>query len=235
MRPQAHHSATEPATSSSGRRLRHRLSHKVFFIGFNKCATRSFHRFFHECGVNSYHAADKSDVDEAVLRNIAEGRKALDTVDQYDVYLDTEAIRVNFQALDRDYPGSKFIFNVRDPNQWLLSRLNHGDGTYVQYMNDYYGVDRPWHEWVAIWRQEFLEHEQAVLAYFKGRGDQFLRFDIGTSALAGLVEFIGDDCLLGRDWLPVVGVTEEKFFALVGGRFVKLEGVEAGAQPAQRA
>jgi hypothetical protein len=230
MRPQAHHSTTNPAGPSGGRRLRVRLSQKVFFIGFNKCATRSFHRFFHECGVRSYHAADKSDVDDAVVKNLIQGKKALDTVDQYDVYLDTEAIRLNFRALDHDYPGSKFILNVRDINQWLLSRLNHADGTYVQYMNDYHGVNRTWQEWVAIWRREFLEHDQAVSNYFRGRDDQFLRFDVGTNSLADLVEFIGHDCLQGRDGLPRVGVTEEWFFALVGDRFIEIGQDDAGTE-----
>src|SRR5680860_205657 len=130
MRQQKFHGVPDTA-SPHGSRARVRLRCKVFFIGFNKCATRSLHAYFRSQGVRSYHAGDKTELHDKVTNNVARGvQKPLDTVDQHDIYLDTEAIRINFQILDLEYPGSKFVFQYRDLNEWLLSRLNHRDGRY---------------------------------------------------------------------------------------------------------
>jgi hypothetical protein len=201
-----------------------RLGFKLFFIGFNKCGTRSLHRYFSDCGLDSYHGGVYADSHQAIFLNIVRGEPALKGFDGHEVYLDVAAIQSQFRQLDRDYPGSRFVLNVRDINRWILSRLNHIDGRYVDYMNLCHGVELSWVEWADRWRREFETHERAVLEHFKDRPTDFLRFDIERDELAKLTAFVGAAGLEAPRALPRVNATERKHYALEGGRVVKLGG-----------
>jgi Sulfotransferase domain len=199
-----------------------KLGFKLFFIGFNKCGTRSLHRYLTGCGINAYHGGAHADMHQAILINVVRGMPALSGVDDYDAYLDVRAIQSQFRHLDRDYPGSKFVFNVRDTNRWILSRLNHINGRYVDLMNLYYGLELSWTEWADRWRHEFAAHERAVTAHFRDRPSDFLRFDVERDSPDALVAFIGVPPPETRDELPRLGVTAKKHFAFDGDRIVKL-------------
>jgi hypothetical protein len=199
-----------------------KLGFKLFFIGFNKCGTRSLHRYLSDCGIDSYHGGVRTDVHLAILLNVVRGVPALRGLDEHDVYLDVGAVQSQFRHLDRDYPGSKFVFNVRDTNRWILSRLNHINGRYVDLMNLCYGVELSWTEWVDRWRREFAAHEHAVTEHFKDRPTDFLRFDIERDGLTKLTAFIGAPSLERRVELPRAGETVNKHYALEGDRIVKL-------------
>jgi hypothetical protein len=199
-----------------------KLDFKLFFIGFNKCGTRSLHQYFLDCGLDSYHGGATGDTHMAVLINVALGEPALRGLAPHDVYLDLGAVQSQFQYLDRDYPGNKFVLNIRDVNRWLVSRLNHLNGRYVEFMNLYYGMNLTWPEWVERWRGEFMAHERAAIEHFRGRDANFLRFDVETDQLTDLISFIGSDCLEPRSELPRVGETEDRHYILDGSRIVKL-------------
>lgn len=200
-----------------------RLGFKLFFIGFNKCGTRSLHRYLSDCGIASYHGGGHPDIHLGILVNVVRGVPALSRFDQHDAYLDVAAIQSQFRHLDHDYPGSKFVFNVRNTNRWLLSRLNHLDGRYVDLMNLSFGVELSWTEWADRWRREFAAHDCAVTEHFKDRPTDFLRFDIERDSLAKLIAFIGAPSLEMRDELPHEGVTAANYYALDGDRIVKLD------------
>jgi len=198
------------------------LGCKLFFIGFNKCGTTSLHRWLVDAGIRSFHGGGgEIDHHAVILANVARGRPALDGFDQYDAYLDVRAVQEQFRALDRDYPGSKFVLNTRNVDRWIVSRLNHLDGGYVSFMNLYYGVDLSWSEWAAIWRREFAEHEAAVDQHFKLSGSPFLRFDIEADTPSDLAAFL---CLQGAaDDLPRENTTPtSQRFGFTGGRIVSL-------------
>ena len=198
------------------------LGFKLFFIGFNKCGTRSLHRHFSDCGLSSYHGGAHADLHMAVLLNVARGAPSLNGFDDHDVYLDVGAIQSQFRHLDRDYPGSKFVLNVRNPDRWILSRLNHLNGRYVEFMNLYYGVELTWQEWVDQWRHELAAHERAVTEHFKDRPTDFIRFDVENDELATLIAFIGVPSLGTRDRLPRLGTTVTKYYGFDGSRIVKV-------------
>ena len=197
------------------------LGFKLFFIGFNKCGTRSLHRYFAECGLSSFHGGGHHNVQVAILRNIVFDAPCLQGHDSYDVYADVDAIRSQFRHVDKDYPGSKFVLNVRDVDRWILSRLNHMNGRYVDFLNLVWGVDRDWREWVDRWRTEFAQHEQATATYFKGRASDFLRFDIEKDVLPVLLDFVGVKTTREATSLPHLGATEAECFAFENGRIVK--------------
>jgi len=198
------------------------LGFKVFFIGFNKCATRSFTSLFRGAGLNPYHGGDADPLYYQIPRNIAAGRKPLEGFEDYDAYSDSQRLSFRFRDIDRGYPNSKFVLNTRDVNRWIVSRLNHGDGTYVEYMNEAKNKNLTWDEWVSVWRLQFIEHERQVTTYFQGRSESFLRYDIETDSLANFNKFIGVELAPDGVELPHHGLTMQKFFALDGDRIIKL-------------
>jgi hypothetical protein len=196
------------------------LGCKVFFIGFNKCGTTSLHNWLKDAGIRSFHGgSDTIDCHTRILANIALGRPALDGLDQYDAYLDVRAVQEQFRALDRDYPGSKFVLNTRNVDRWIVSRLNHLNGGYVALMNLYYGVELSWSEWVARWRRQFTDHERVIDQHFGPRRDSaYLRFDVEADKPSLLAAFLGLEN--AADEPPRENVTPSKHFGLSGGRIV---------------
>jgi hypothetical protein len=198
------------------------LGFKVFFIGFNKCGTRSFTWLFREAGLKAYHGSDEDPLHQQIPRNVNLGRKCLSGFENYDAYSDSERLSYSFREIDKDYPNSRFVLNTRDINRWIVSRLNHGEGKYVEFMNGFEGKNLAWHEWVDVWRAEFIAHERQVTEYFQGREATFLRYDIETDPLRRFNEFIGTELVPGQAKLPHVGLTTKQFFASDGERIFKL-------------
>lgn len=196
---------------------------KIFVIGFNKCGTRSLHQYFTGCGLKSCHGGVQAGLHMTIAINVARGRPALKGLDEFDAYSDIPTVRSQFRQLDRDYPGSRFIHNVRDPDRWIVSRLNHLDGRYVEFLNIYQEVDLSWMDWVAKWRRVLAAHEQAVADHFSQRPRDLLRFDIEQDSLASLAGFLGTPAPAeAGSNLPKVGATAGKHYGLERGRIVKL-------------
>jgi hypothetical protein len=199
------------------------LGIKVFFIGFNKCGTRSFSQLFWEAGLNAYHGSDEDPLYRQIPRNIDLARKCLYGFENYDAYSDSEKLSYSFRRLDKDYPDSRFVLNTRDINRWIVSRLNHGEGRYIDFVNQFEGKNLTWHEWVEVWRARFISHEKQVIEYFRGRDDTFLIFNIETDPLRKFNCFIGTELVPGREKLPHFGLTAKKFFAADGERIYKVK------------
>jgi len=95
-----------------GRRL---LNHtgirrtKVFAVGFNKCGTTSMHVLFESLGLSSYHGTKWRNCDDLTLLRA------------YDCFSDD--IPTDLAKLDRMFPNSKFILQVRKLDAWVYSRL----------------------------------------------------------------------------------------------------------------
>lgn len=83
---------------------------KIFCIGFNRTGTTSLHTLFQREGFRSYHGTAWRGMREALLV-------------RYDCFSDGRPD--DFRELDRRYPRSQFILNVRDLDTWLRSRLDH--------------------------------------------------------------------------------------------------------------
>src|SRR5262245_6609297 len=113
---------------------------KIFLIGFNKTATTSLDGFFNGNGLRSIHW-DDGKLAVQMVQNAIAGRKILHGYDhKYVVYSDAMylndriCIEANFfyPTLDRDYPGSAFIYNTRSEEDWIESRLTHGAGFFLE-------------------------------------------------------------------------------------------------------
>jgi hypothetical protein len=182
---------------------------KIFQIGFNRCGTTSLHSFFKKNGLVSIHWADRW-LARWIHQNYQAGRKLLEGIEQFQFYSDMEdaphiyAHIVYYKLLDKQYPNSKFILNVRDKDHWLLSRLRYG-----RYCEEYaraHGltVDQT----VAAWSQQWDNHLIDVLTYFQGR-DNLLVFDIEKHDIGYLVSFFPELKLEVKDYWEVMNATPE--------------------------
>ena len=161
---------------------------KVFCIGLSKTGTRSLHDALQLLGFRSVHwggpqlqtAVQRGPaIREAVERALQEGRPLLEDLEEADAYSDIHALSVNFDVLDRQYPGSKFILTVRDMDSWLESRKRHVEANQAMreqgtYQGTFLEVD------VAGWRAEALSHEERVQTHFVGRPDDLLKIDLAA-------------------------------------------------------
>lgn len=170
-----------------------KLHNKIFQIGFNKCGTTSLCQMFIESGLKSIHW-DGGNIAKKIHSNIKQNKPPLDGVDGYDCYTDIENINTNsfplidyYELLDKTYPNSLFILNTRPLDNWIKSRLNHQGGEYANTFKKVLGVDTN-EELVKIWTEQWTEHHNKVIEYFKNR-DNFIIFDIETEG-DKLTEFL---------------------------------------------
>ncbi len=80
---------------------------KIFGIGLMKTGTTSL---CHALEILGYSAIQSPE--------------PLERINQYDAAADRN-ITENFEYLDRLYPGSKFIYTIRDTSSWIQSFLHH--------------------------------------------------------------------------------------------------------------
>ena len=99
----------------------------MFVIGLPKTGTTSLHIAFKLLGLRSFHSGG-SRADQAVLHAQQEGERLLhDVGERFDAYSDVETLSVRFDLADLQYPGSQFIFTVRDVDEWIASRRRHAE------------------------------------------------------------------------------------------------------------
>jgi hypothetical protein len=186
---------------------------KIFVIGFNKCGTTSLHKMFRRAGLASshyrHHGADGSSaiIAEKMDQNARKGLPLLDGIADATAYSDMDMCQKRsylsgigqFRLLDRQYPGSRFILNTRDPENWLNSRCRHFDGGYLRRAMAQAGV-RDMHEMRAIWRLDWHAHHAALQVHFATRRDQFLIFDIERDDPKTLCAFLPEYGLKPGQW-----------------------------------
>lgn len=174
----------------------------VFFIGFNKTATRAFHFFFREHGFNCIHWGENRLVDQMV-RNLAEKKKIFHGYDeQYRVFSDLTSssgptrIEGNqyFREMHRDYPEAFFILNNRPTEEWVQSRARHVEGVLVA--REKKATKKSESAVLEQWRNEKRAHEQEVREYFNNNA-RFREIDISSPKIPEQLS-----ALLGMDFDP---------------------------------
>ena len=149
---------------------------RIFCIGLNKTATTSFHEAMSLLGFRSLHWGGPP-IRKLVETALEEGRPLLDDLDpSIDVFSDIEALSLNFDLLDRQYPGSRFVLTTRNEDDWIQSRVRHVERNIRrraegEYHGNFLEVDEP--AWRGLWRS----HHERVGRYFRGR-DDFLEIDL---------------------------------------------------------
>ena len=108
---------------------------------------------------------------------MAEGRPLLSHLDpDLEAFSDIEPLYRNFELVDQQYPGGRFVLTVRPVDEWLESRRRHVERNQVrkaagEYDGVFLEVD------LDGWRAEFDGHCAAVRAHFAGRTD-YLEIDL---------------------------------------------------------
>ena len=166
------------------------VSVKVFCIGFHKTGTTSLGKALRILGykVKGSFGVDDPDIAEKVHELFPP------IVEQYDAFQDNPW-PILYEELDAQYPNSKFILSVRDPDAWLKSQIKH------------FGIrETPMRKWIygesagcpvgneETYLKRFNRHYAAVYEYFRERTDDLLIMDLangdGWDQLCG---FLGCD------------------------------------------
>jgi len=133
---------------------------KVFAIGFNKSGTTSLHALFTTMKRPSYHGIQWRDCNNLKLLRT------------YDCFSD--GIPKDLAKLDRLFPGSKYILQVRDLDTWVYSRLAH---IAMGKMNNKYSTGLEWDTTeyaIKAWIKKRNDHHLFVLSYFFERPSDLL-------------------------------------------------------------
>jgi hypothetical protein len=124
-----------------------------------------------------------------------EGIPLLSGYEEYQVVSDMEHVKnMNyahvdfFREMDIQYPNSRFILNIRNVDNWIRSRIYHGDGSYLNVVMENLQLSKD--EVSKKWRKDFQKHYKSVTEYFKDVPNKLLVMNIETDDCAQkLVDF----------------------------------------------
>lgn len=131
--------------------------------------------------------------------NIEAGRRPIEGYEEFDAFFDMEQTGrsemlhnyLRFDAFAEAYPKAKFIFNFRDVEAWITSRLKHGRGRYFYRMSRYYDTDA---EGLAdIWRTQYHAHMARVERYFADEPERLFLFRLEDQPVQELCDFLRPD------------------------------------------
>lgn len=145
-----------------------RLFHKrndqiVFCIGFSKTGTTSLHHALNELGYKSLHWPRA----HLPPRN---GWIEFFKKSNFDAFSDAPLYRPGFfKELDKEFPNSKFIFTIRNPESLVKSWKNYFEKSpwSVESKEDIYDLIK-----------QYNDHKQDVVSYFNDRPSKLLVLDI---------------------------------------------------------
>lgn len=167
---------------------------RIFGIGLNKTGTISLHEALERLGYRSLHWGGP-EPRRLIERAMEAGRPMVDDLSEYDAFSDIWLLSQNFELLDRQYPGSRFILTTRDLEGWLESRRHHVEKNIARreqglYDGIFLTVD--YDEWTRLYH----EHHDRVLAYFAGRPRDLLVMNIvGGDGYEVLCPFLDEPVL----------------------------------------
>ena len=166
---------------------------KIFIIGFNRTGTRTLHNYFDKNDIPSLHW-EYGRLAKRIKYNFLNNRPLLEGYSKYKVYSDMEdhlnynyAHMTYFKELDKQYPNSKFILNIRNIDNWIKSRNQHMSGKYREYFLFRLKVDTETLN--SIWRKHYYEHYNNVVEYFKNT-NKLLIFNIEQDNVDKLNSFL---------------------------------------------
>ncbi|WP_187792632.1 glycosyl transferase family 90 [Paracoccus amoyensis] len=161
------------------------MQRKFFQIGFNKCGTTFIAKLFQMNGIPTLHWLEGRLAEDIAYSKLV-GRQPLKPwADSITAFTDMESVRYlnmpvveafkEFEFLDKSYPGSVFLLNTRDVEDWVISRYMHRDGTYARAYAQILGVGLI--DLADIWADAWNDHIAACRSYFAGRAE-FVEIDI---------------------------------------------------------
>ncbi len=167
------------------------MNGKVFNIGLNRAGTTSLTSALGTLGYRAVHHKHRGvRLYDRIVQNIRRGRRLLAGLeDEYDAFSDFAGQNF-FAALDRQYPGSKFILTTRELDAWLDSRERKVEKNLRTpgYAYAFRTVDR------EKWTRERSQYLARLAEFFRGRERDFLVIDIPAGeGWEKLCPFLGRD------------------------------------------
>jgi hypothetical protein len=154
---------------------------RVFGIGLSRTGTTSLNQALNVLGFPSTHMPGSFD-------QILSHKAATDT-----------SIACQFRFLDRRFPGSRFIYTVRDKESWLQSCERFWRGARLQFTNSLFkSIHCLLYRRIDFHRNAFSraydEHHQTILDYFAERSNDLLTLDVCKGdGWPMLCSFLGTD------------------------------------------
>jgi hypothetical protein len=144
---------------------------RLFGIGLNKTATTSLQAALEILGIPTMHYTAR--LKQVLEDERMKGLTLLSSLTEYQAFLDYPIYEI-YPELDVVYPGSKFVFTIRDLDTWLDSRERHvrRNQKDPNYKGKWLVVDRK--AWELTWHQ----HQQQVADYFRNRSEDLLYMNI---------------------------------------------------------
>jgi hypothetical protein len=183
---------------------------KIFFIGFNKCATTSLHRLMVVSGIQSDHWERKKENLALRIASIINDREEFrrytrqaTAYSDLNYFSDSQIIEGNryFREYQDAYPNAYFVLNDRDVDSWIRSRASHRKGTLLQRFMVFHEASAE--DVKQIWRDNHAEHVEAVLKHFSGH-DRFLHFYVDRDSPTMLTSFLAPTFRIDPDdWQKV--------------------------------
>ncbi len=151
---------------------------KIFFIGFNKTGTSTYHKLFGKL-MMSNHSCDWPKKSHSL-----DDDKFINFFSEWDCYSDGELC--NFKRLDLHFKNSLFILNTRNLYDWIYSRIKHIYRHFPQKAPGTLGSE--WHKYddksniIKLWILRRNNYYKEVLNYFKNKNN-FIMIDIYSKNL----------------------------------------------------
>lgn len=159
---------------------------KIFQIGFNRCGTKTIHKYLCANGLKGIHW-DNGRLARRIVSNHERGRNLIAGYETFDVFTDMEWLEPKryfegyklYRELAAQFPSAVFILNTREREAWIKSRLTHLDGHYAALYKTCFNLDSD-EELAEHWRSEWDSHHAQVMEFFSGRDHRFFVCRIET-------------------------------------------------------
>ena len=145
---------------------------KVFGIGFHKTGTSSLAQALSKLGYKMCNAVGVHDP-QASVNAIP---LAIKTAQSFDTFRGNPW-SFQFRVFDDEFPGSKFILTMRDPDGWISSAVRHFGRKTTPMREWIYGAGSPYGN-EDLYRERYERHTREVLEYFRDRPGDLLVMNI---------------------------------------------------------
>lgn len=162
---------------------------KVFGIGFQKSGTTTLGAMLSALGykVAGYHSFRDLANRPNLTWNVLEER-ALEVMASHDAAKDTPWPLL-YPLLDRQFPGSKFIHVIREPDAWIASAVRDFADHPNALHQLIYGTPFPkGHE--QVWLDCYNKHNTETAAYFAGKKESYLQLRLDELSYESICPFL---------------------------------------------
>ena len=159
----------------------------IICIGPNKTGTSSLSKAFNILGFKSHHDID--DFRKKVIKANQNNKKMFHYLSRYSAFSDFlnpykrigypdfsyKNIKKIIKNIDRDYPDSLYILNIRNKKDWIKSRMSHVEKNKRKcrwFRKNWTNIN------INKWEEEFDTLKKVADEYFKEKPNKLLVMDV---------------------------------------------------------